>query len=387
MAGYQFFHIETYARIPSKNHKKQSAKGIAKEAERYPEASLHVKNPQPYKLMFGSTPMEAVDLAEKRADKAKDKIGRKLRKDAQILLGGVVSYPVPMAELNPNDEALKQWLNLNYKFLRKKYGKTLKSIIAHVDESFFHLHFYVVPDVDNDGKMNIGQVHDGVLARSMVGGKQAKEKMRAYKEAMRTLQDDYYESVGKPCGLTREGANKRRLSRSEWKVEQAAAERLAASLQTIDEIESSKKELGLKGKELIRERAIILEKEKYLFTLKEKADSTLEEVKKEKLSFIQLRSNKQNVVKYLKSKVDKAREQIGKFIAQVSSLKNEIIALNKEITALVRVNEKLTYQNELRAAALKRDRNEMFELVNLVATGNTSEVIEKYNNNNKEYTL
>ena len=159
------------------------------------------------------------------------------------------------------------------------------------------------------------------------------------------------------------------------------------ALKTIDEIEISAKELGLKRKEFTREKAIFLEKEKHLLTLKEKADSTLEEVKKDKWSFIQLRADKQNVVKYLKSKVDKARDQIGKFVAQVSLLKNENIALKKEVNTLVRVNEKLTYQNELRAVALKRDRNEMFELVNLVATGNTNEVIEKYNNNNKEYTL
>lgn len=387
MSGYQFFHVETFAGIPSKDHKKQSARGVAKEAERYPEASLHVDNPQAFKLMFGCTPMEAVNIAEQRSEVAKDTIGRKLRKDAQIFLGGVVSYPVPIAELHPNDESLNYWLELNYKFLKNKYGNRLKSIIAHTDEPFFHLHFYVVPDVDVNGRMNIDQVHDGILARSMVGSQKAKNKMRAYQKAMRSLQDDYYESVGLPCGLTRAGANKRRLSRSAWKVEQAAAERLASSLKTIGEIENSAKELGLKEKELMREKAIVLEKEKHLLTLKEKADSALEEVKKDKWSFIQLRADKQNVVKYLKSKVDKARDQIGKFVAQVSLLKNENIDLKNEVNTLVRVNEKLIYQNELRAVALKQDRNEMFELVNLVATGNTNKVIEKYNNNNKEYTL
>ena len=120
MAGYQFFHIETYARISSKNHKKQSARGVAREAERVPEACLHVDSPQPYKLMFGCSPNEAVSLAESRAAIGTDQLGRKLRKDAQIILCGVASYPVPMSELRPNDQALNYWLKLNYKFLRKK---------------------------------------------------------------------------------------------------------------------------------------------------------------------------------------------------------------------------------------------------------------------------
>lgn len=387
MAGYQFFHVETYARISSKNHKKQSARGIAKEAERVPEACQHVDSPRPYKLMFGCTPSAAVDLAEKRAKKAKDKLGRKLRKDAQIILAGVASYPVPIAELHPNDEGLNQWLQLNYKFLRKKYGNKIESIVAHTDERFFHIHFYIIPELDDAGRMNIGQVHDGILARDLVGGKQAKEKMRAYKNAMRALQDDYFESVGKLCGLTREGANKRRLSRSAWKVEQAAAERLASSLKTVDEIEKRAKALNVEQEDLSQEKKWLSEKESKLIILKNEADKHLEKAKAEKRALINLKAGKENIVKYLKAKVDEMKGQLIKLLNNMSHLKSENNNLKKEVNALTRVNEKLTYQNDLRADALKRDRNEMFELVNLVATGNTNKILEKYNNNIKENTL
>jgi hypothetical protein len=398
MAGYQFFHIETYARIPSKNHKKQSARGVAKEAERDSESCPHIINPQNYKLMFGSTPSEVVAVAEERADLATDKLGRKLRKDAQIMLAGVASYPVPISELNPNDEALNYWLKLNYKFLRKKYGNRLKSIVAHTDEPFFHIHFYIIPDFDDPQtkKLSIAQVHDGIRARNFVGGKKAKEKMSAYKEAMRGLQDEYFESVGKLCGLTREGANKRRLTRCAWKVEQAAAERLANSLKVVKDIENKAKTLDLEQRELLCERKGLLERETKLVTLKSEADKTLGTVKNEKNSLINLRAEKDNVVKYLKNKVQKFREQVSKLLKTISQLKNENKTLIQEVNSLgisernlIRINEKLTYQNELRAKALKQDRADMFDIVKLASIGKIEEIKEKYdkNNNNKEYVL
>ncbi len=397
MAGYQFFHVESYARFPSKNLKKQGVSGIANEAERVSEACPHVDSPRPYKLMMGCKPSEAADIAILRSEQGKDKLGRKLRKDAQIMLAGVASYPVPIAELNPSDEALNHWLKLNYKFLRKKYGNRLKSIVAHTDEPYFHIHFYIIPELDDEGKMNIGQVHDGILARDLVGGKKAKEKMRAYKKAMRALQDDYFESVGKICGLTREGANKRRLSRSAWKVEQAAAERLASSLKTVDEIKSKARALDLKQRELLILKDKLSEKEGNLALLKEETNKKLEKVNTQKKTLINLKAEENNVVKYLREKVESVKDQLGKLLNGVSHLKKENKNLKKEINdlaikerTLVRVNERLTYQNEIRAQALKQDRAEMLDLVTLASMGRTEEIKEKYrnnNNNNMEYTL
>src|SRR5690554_1459900 len=103
MSGYQFIHIETYARVPSRTKKKQSARSVAAEAERKPYACPHVAFPKPFKQMYGCTPSEAVAIAEARAAVAKDSLGRKFRSDGQMILGGIVSYPVPMASLSPSD--------------------------------------------------------------------------------------------------------------------------------------------------------------------------------------------------------------------------------------------------------------------------------------------
>jgi len=389
MSGYQFIHIETYSRIPSRTHTKQSARNIAREAERQPGACPHIPNPLPYKLMFGCKPSEAVDLSEARAGIAVDRLGRKLRKDAQILLAGVVSYPVLISELTADDEGLNEWLKLNFKFLKDKYGKTLKSIVAHFDESsYFHLHFYVVPELD-EGVMNIDQVHQGVKARNLIGGKQAKAKMRAYKESMRAFQDEYFDIVGKPSGLTRQGANRRRLTRCEWKVEQVAAERLARSLKTIDfanvQFAALKKE-----QELISDHKeeLLVEKNK-LFDLKQTINEEGQQVKEKLNRFLSLKAGKISTVKYLKDQVN----QLSKLIARVSNmkrenqgLKNEVHSLKKRGSELERVNEKLVYQNNVKTKALNQDRLDMLNIIKLASIGRIDEINEKYNKNNtKEY--
>ncbi|TOM78924.1 hypothetical protein CGH69_24305, partial [Vibrio parahaemolyticus] len=110
------------------------------------------------------------------------------------------------------------------------YGDSYKSLICHIDESYLHLHFYVVPEVDENQRLNIGSVHDGILARDTCNSTKAKDKMRAYKEAMIQFQDDYYENVGVPCGLTRTGPRRRRLTRKEWKAEVQISKNLANAL-------------------------------------------------------------------------------------------------------------------------------------------------------------
>ena len=100
------------------------------------------------------------------------------------------------------------------------------------------------------------------------------------------------------------------------------------------------------------------------------------------------KAGKENIVKYLKAKVDEMKAQVIKLLNNISELKSENKNLTKEVNTLRRVNEKLTYQNELRAKALKQDRTDMFNLVKLASTGKIEEIKEKYDkNNNKEYVL
>ncbi len=56
----------------------------------------------------------------------------------------------------------------------------------------------------------------------------------AYTTAMKALQDRYYEQVGKPCGLLRDGPRAERLSAVEYGARQKNAQRLAADIETIE---------------------------------------------------------------------------------------------------------------------------------------------------------
>lgn len=56
----------------------------------------------------------------------------------------------------------------------------------------------------------------------------------AYTAAMKALQDRYYEQVGKPCGLLRDGPRAERLSTVEYEARQKNAQRLAADIETVE---------------------------------------------------------------------------------------------------------------------------------------------------------
>lgn len=255
MAGFQFITVQQYSFTASKDNKRQSARNVAAEADRFALACPHINHlKQPVRL-YGCSANEAVDEAEQIFKSAKDKLGRKIRKDANILLAGVTSYPIPIAELNPIDENLKKWIKLNLQFFREKYGAFYKSAIAHVDEKYFHIHFFVLPEVNENNVLNFSSIHDGIRARGSVSKLGAKAKVRAYSEAMRSFQDEYYEKVGIPCGLTREGPKRRRLTRKEWVHEQKTAERLANAESRLKQIQRAAKKIKLQQLALSKEKA------------------------------------------------------------------------------------------------------------------------------------
>lgn len=213
--GFQFLHVESYARQAGKGKAGgHTVASIMAEATRQPDACPHVENPAPPVLLFGC-PLEEVEAeASEWAANSVDAIGRKLRKDGLCLLGGVISAPDDMPA--EDWDAMKQdaiaWLNRD--------GR-LVSVAEHTDEAHRHIHFYKVPAPGE----RFETLHPGRAAAlaAKADGAVKGEQNRAYKEAMRGLQDDFFEQVGARHGLTRLGPAKRRLTRSEWKAEQVAA--------------------------------------------------------------------------------------------------------------------------------------------------------------------
>lgn len=246
--GYQFIHLKSYAR-------KADAKGrgtdfIFAEASRKPEASVHVENPAPPIIVFG-VGVEAVqeihDTAAAAATIAvKGGHVRKVARDKKTLHTVVASYPATMAEIRDDPVKRKEaeeWERRTINWLRSQYGDDLKSVVRHEDEEYFHIHAYVVP-VDEPG-MSALKFHPGVTAKRAImdSGKNDEDKKdlskradAAYKQAMREWQDSYHQAVAVPCGLTRLGPQRRRLSRDEWQREQVQAKALQQAVQRARKI-------------------------------------------------------------------------------------------------------------------------------------------------------
>lgn len=241
--GYQFIHMESYARKP--DEKGRGTDFIFAEASRKLEASVHVESPMPPVTVFGVGVEEVQEIHDTAAAAAtitvKGGHTRKVARDKKTLHTVVASYPATMEEIRTNpakrDEA-GDWEKRTVSWLRSQYGDDLKSVIRHEDEEYFHIHAYVVP-VDEPG-MSALKFHPGVMAKReiMDGSKDAEDRKAlskradaAYKRAMREWQDGYHQAVAVPCGLTRLGPQRRRLSRDEWQREQVQARALKKTIE------------------------------------------------------------------------------------------------------------------------------------------------------------
>lgn len=241
--GYQFVHLESFSR--KGDDKGRSTSFVFSEARRDPAASVHVSNPSPPVVVYGTSVAEVERLHDAAADAArttpKDGKPRKLRQDHKTLHTVVASHPYTMEEVRADPEKRREaeeWERRTIVWLRAQYGDDLKSVIRHEDESHFHIHAYIVPD--SDPEMRALRHHPGVSAKraAMADGPAEGEDTKAlskradreYKAAMRAWQDSYHAAVGIPCGLARLGPQRRNLSRGYWQRETAQAKALQVAL-------------------------------------------------------------------------------------------------------------------------------------------------------------
>ena len=244
MAGYQFFHVECYAREESTKQrtqtKKQSdgtfkSKEVAKEkrgnvrwviaeAKREQDSCYHIEAPQPPTVLLGDLDQVEAE-ANAWAEQSTDASGRKLRKDAHCLLAGVISLP------RDQEEHWEGFKAKSLEWLKEKYGDNLRCVIAHEqDEAHPHLHFYAVAKVGQ----SFDEIHEGKRAQKELKKKNPQaskqEQNLAFCEALRATQDDFANRIGQRFGLARLGPGRRRLTRAQWQAEQTQAEALQKTL-------------------------------------------------------------------------------------------------------------------------------------------------------------
>ncbi|TAT87196.1 hypothetical protein ELI54_02665 [Rhizobium ruizarguesonis] len=241
--AYQFIHLEAFSR--KGDSKGRSTSFVLAEARRDMAASVHVANPAPPVVIFGIGADEVERLHDAAADAAmttpKGGKARRIQKSQHTLMTVVASHPHAMDEVRADPVKLREaeeWEKRTVAWLRSEYGDQLISVVRHEDESYYHLHAYLVPD---DPAMRANTLHPGQCAKTAVMAAGAadgedvkalnKRGDQAYRTAMRAWQDSYHEAVAIPCGLTRLGPQRRRLTRAEWQAEQTQAKALRTTLE------------------------------------------------------------------------------------------------------------------------------------------------------------
>lgn len=235
--SYQFIHVECYSRSSGRNGG-HSVSDILAESRREPAACLHVQDPKQPVLVVGCD----LDELEQRHDSvianARETLAngksRAVRKDTASLFTCILSHPATPDECRADPDvmkAVKSWAKDSARWLRRDIearGGVLEAVVMHIDESHVHLHAYGLHPSGHADLLHAGKsAKKGSVAAALAAGHDKKSANRfgdkAYVEAMRAWQDSYSAEIGLTHGLTRLGPARRRLSRAEWKSEQAAA--------------------------------------------------------------------------------------------------------------------------------------------------------------------
>lgn len=201
--------VQTYP-LNATSRSARTARDILSEAARLPSHSRHVDEPQkPVALITNGTrrgPDYVLALLEERVLRARDSRGRKIRKDAHLLIAGVASYPGTHDDVERDPARYKEWGRATLAFLHAEYGEHLISAVLHRDETRPHIHFYLVP---SESDFTAGALHPGQAAARPFTKSQVRERQSAYRDAMTAFLDRYHAAVAH-LGLTRTGGKPRK---------------------------------------------------------------------------------------------------------------------------------------------------------------------------------
>lgn len=254
--GPQFAHIETYSSsrsklakaksgMPGGDRHKWTVDEILKEAERDPAACPHVEAPSPPLVLKGGI-AELREAHEAMLADVKARTGRKVRADQRTLMTLIASHPLrPQDLVEPeNARVVQHWRDLVLRHAEawaKESGGELHTVVEHLDESHVHMHLYILP-TGVDAKANA--LHPGERAKAEAVASAREQGMtpadalklgnRAYRARMREWQDEVWNAVGAPSGLTRDGPRRARYVRCDWSASQRSVAAAATAQMALD---------------------------------------------------------------------------------------------------------------------------------------------------------
>jgi len=324
--AFQFVHASSYSI-------KSGGAGIAAEAGRKPSHSKHVDDPKPPVLVAGMEPEEAWAEVERRHENARDPVTlksgktaqRRMRKDALVLLAAVASYPGRTEDTDTDSPEFQEWMQQSIDWLTEQHGEPL-SVVLHLDESHPHIHFLTAPDLEAGERMSA--IHPGERAKERVGGRDAKksEKDQAYKHAMRGYQNSYHRQVGVYHGLGRFGPKRQRLSRPEWKAQQAELQQQAERLR---ELERQREQVAQQAQQ---SQAEIDQQQAEVDTAKDELEAAKTKLKDAKKELGEQREKTKNSRHFLAGEAQKIRKARSELRGANAELKKQTDNLDTRLT-------------------------------------------------------
>ena len=117
------------------------------------------------------------------------------------------------------------WFKAVREWLRARFDGHLRSVVAHLDEEYPHVHFFMIAGLRSDDLLDWAGIHPGLEAKRMgsLHGETTGTQDARYRVAMRELQDEFYEKVSVHFGHDRYGPKRKRVSRQEDASRQAVA--------------------------------------------------------------------------------------------------------------------------------------------------------------------
>lgn len=213
---FQFVRETGWARVKP-NGVRWSAGDVVGEALRLPGHCDHVVNPSPPIGHFGIEPQNLQRFVLELERKSQtitvptSRRRRKQRSDTPILIGIVLSHPMPPSERQAAE--VQDWIRRAIEWLRERYGDDrLACVLEHVDEGHVHLHAYV-----HNGGASVKPLMAGHRAAqaATAAGTPRDALGEAFRAGTRLLQDSFYEAVSRPLGMLRKSPSPRpRVSRS-----------------------------------------------------------------------------------------------------------------------------------------------------------------------------
>ncbi|WIJ24001.1 hypothetical protein [Devosia sp. RR2S18] len=214
----QFFHVSIYGRKARKGASRhETAQGMLNEAARVPSATGHLKSPVPPVHLYGQSLHAIGKKVQALGVLGRDCRGRRLRSDAGLLMCAVASYPVPLLQMEKDCSDYRRWKAYVVAWLQEQFGPHLSGVLEHQDETYGHVHAFVLPPVAEDGQLQWEIVHPGRRAKkaAAAAGASSRDQDAAYVVAMQSCQDSFHSSVSGHFGHVRLATLRDRRPRKE----------------------------------------------------------------------------------------------------------------------------------------------------------------------------